>query len=74
MRVALVEWTDAIADGEWITREAIAKLKAEPTKSVGFLARNDSGVVVLVQTENARHMGDVLVIPRGMVKRVRFLK
>lgn len=73
-KMVVVTWLDAHAGGEWVVKADIAKMKPETTKSVGLLVRSDAEVVVIAQTENSEHIGDCLVIPRGMVRRVQVLK
>jgi hypothetical protein len=71
--MVLVTWLDADAHGQWTDPEEVAKMVPQRTKSVGFLARDDEHVVVIAQTENSKNLGDCLIIPRGMVRKIKVL-
>ena len=72
--VVLIDWIDAKQGGDWAVQDDVDKMKPEPSKSVGFLVRDDDEAVVVAQTQNTDHLGDCLIIPRGMVRRVTVLK
>lgn len=73
-KVVIVDWLDAKQGGDWAEQSDIDKMAPEPSKSVGFLVRDDDIAVVVAQTKNTGHLGDCLIIPRGMVRRVTVVK
>lgn len=80
LRLVEVEWYDTAAiGGSW---GSIAAQRRETNReallhcrSVGYLLRSDKSVVVLAQNWNSDgQCADLVVIPRGTIKRVRRLR
>jgi hypothetical protein len=76
-----VHWLDSSADGGWHTaEETLARARAMPCTSVGYLLHRDTTTVVLVQShspeegERLEQWADALTIPASTVKKVRALK
>ncbi len=74
-RFVEVEWDDAHSTAEWTERTKLPDV----TKCVsrGWLLRNDKEAVTLaatLQIQNGDDVGEIVSIPRGMVKKMRTLK
>ncbi len=70
-----VEWDDAHSTAEWTERKSLPSV----TKCVsrGWLLCDDDVEVTLaatLQVKNGDDVGEIVAIPRGMVKRMRTLK
>jgi len=70
-----VEWDDACARGGWLPMDKHIEQHALRTRSVGYRLRNDREAIVLLQSQNIHdEYSDAIVIPRGMVRKVRVLR
>jgi len=70
-----VEWHDAISTSEWTDRANMPHVTV--CISRGWVMANDKRKITLaatLQVENGDQVGEVLSIPRGMVKKIRQLK
>lgn len=73
---ALVEvlWLDASdIDVGWFGHEEIAKSHPAPSLSVGYLVHKDKECVKIVSLMNDTHVGNGIMIPMGMVKKINYL-
>lgn len=66
-KIALVTWTDAYFS-DTLPKE-INMLRT----TCGFLIQNNSRVVRIAQTLDERGPGDILSVPRGMVRTVKLV-
>jgi hypothetical protein len=86
LKLAEVIWLDAhvIGGGAWTAAEEVEKKSAIPAlcRSVGYVVHNNPAVVALAPTystdaatpDDVGEFGPTLSIPRGMVKKIRYLK
>jgi len=75
-----ITWCDATSRTEWHTLDEHRASPPMVVKSSGYLTRNDSRVVQIVQSWRAPEpnepqlVADSLTIPKGWVRRVRRLR
>ena len=75
MRTAIVEWDDAFASGtQWIDKGDTCLLKIIPSVAVGVILREDNNSISLIAGINELHYSQAITIPRGCIKRIRYLK
>lgn len=76
MTPVLVRWQDAHFAAEEITLEAAAKVRPEPTCSVGYPVEGDGCLLLFMSAfeDHPDRMAEYLAIPRGMVIEVRELR
>lgn len=70
-----VLWLDAtgVWAEDWGDASDIEKAMPARTVTVGYLVKNDADRIVVVAMCNDSHVGLGLVIPKGMVKQIRYL-
>jgi hypothetical protein len=70
-----VEWGDAHHAPGWLNpADEEAALKPLPTRSVGYLFKENDEVIVLVETQNDGQLGGPHTIPKGMITKITPLK
>lgn len=71
-----VLWDDAtsVSGEEWADISEAIKCKPAKTVSVGYMVADKDSHVTLVATVNSHHIGHGILIPRGMIKEIRFLQ
>jgi len=79
MRMVEVEWEDPSSckfKAAWVDREAASTMELLYCRSVGLLVKKDAKTVVLALNEAPENdeVGDVFVLPRSCVKKMRYLK
>lgn len=75
MTPVLVRWQDAHFAAEEITLTEAAKVRPEPTVSVGYPVEGDGCLLLFMSAfeDHPDRMAEYLAIPRGMVVEVREL-
>ena len=74
MKLVMVEWDDAYSDGGWLSYEK--ELNVSKCVTVGLLQFDEPNRVVVIQSRSnsTGNYSDRLAIPRGCIKRIRYLK
>ncbi len=66
-----VYWDDAWHSQADFTEAEAKKLKPHPTHSLGYLLKQDERVCVIAQSSDNEAYSELLVIPSGMIRRVK---
>ena len=75
MRLLLVEWTDASVSSDcWTPRDDYELTHTVPCVSCGILIRETEKDIVLCQSLNPACKLLEVTIPKGCIKRIRYLK
>jgi hypothetical protein len=73
-----IEWLDPCSPcpGWWPESKAAAELKPALCRSVGYLYENgdDENMVLVGSFTDSGDLSDPLVVPRSLVRRVKYLK
>jgi hypothetical protein len=70
MKIVKVTWEDSGTDNQvWVNKDDFAD-ELGLCESVGFLVKKTNKVVVIAQSTSDTQYGNVLVIPRKMVRKV----
>lgn len=75
VKPVIIEWQDAHFAAEEITLEEAAKVRPEPTVSVGYPVEADGCILLFMSAfkDHPDRMAEYLAIPSGMVVSVREL-
>lgn len=73
MKKVEVRWQDAWCSNEDYSLVDARKLKPHPTTSIGYLVKQDEKVCIIMQSKDKDSVSEPLVIPSGMVTRVKEL-
>ena len=68
-----VIWEDANQTASWLSEQDAATFDLAEAKSVGFFLNEDKKAIRISGSLSGKDR-DVLVIPRGWIKRIKFLK
>lgn len=71
MKKVEIHWDDAWHSQSDYTEVEARKLKPHPTKSLGYLLKESEKVCIIAQSKDGEAYSEILVIPSGMVKRVK---
>lgn len=70
-----VLWYDASDIGStWFDKSEMDRCKPAPSLAVGYLFHKDDECIKVVSLVNDTHGGNGVLIPKGMVKKVTYLK
>ena len=73
MKMVLVEWNDAFSDGGW--RSPVDDLPVSNCITIGLLMYDNPEKVTIVQSKSdSGSYTDRISIPRGCIKRIRYLR
>lgn len=75
MKIVIAEWDDAYSHGGWHERNREVDHVARCV-TVGILLYNDKEQVTISQntSNTSGNVGDTISIPKGCIKRIRYLK
>lgn len=71
--IIAVIWEDAVQIASWLSDKEASNKPLDEVKSVGFFLNEDKKTIRISGSLSGQER-DVLVIPRGWVKRIKFLK
>ncbi len=74
MKLALVEWADAYTTHGWRDDEEIEGLRTAYTVSCGILKLETKDSISLILNQGRGIYADGITIPKGCIKRIRYLK
>lgn len=75
MKLVMVEWKDAMsACAIWTERDNEDELKVLTVTAVGILYKETEDTISVILTINPLHYSQSITIPRGCIKRIRYLK
>ena len=71
-----VEWDDIVSDSAWLTEQKAANEPLAQCKSAGYFLNEIKGVLRLSSTIQYGKSTDrdIIVIPRGVIRKIRRLK
>ena len=75
MKLVIIEWEDAYSHGGWHAHNKDVDHVAQCV-AIGVLLYNDESQVTIAQSisNTSGNVADTMSIPRGCVKRIRYLK
>ena len=68
-----VIWEDAVQTPNWLSEKVASEFPLAEVRSVGFFLNQDKKAIRISSSLSEKER-DVLVIPNGWVKRIKFLK
>jgi hypothetical protein len=68
--LVIVYWDDACGGSEWTSYEDACEALPIAATSVGWIVRDDDICLNLISSYTSEQVGDALVIPRGMVRKI----
>ena len=75
MKVIYVEWVDSTSTAEWVDLEDVASdCILESCYTVGYLVEEHPDYIVVSSTYSSKNIIDPLSIPKGVIKKRRFIK
>ena len=74
MKMVMVEWDDSYTEYGWNQKEYYKEIRPTYPVSIGVLVVDNKECITLIQTlSNSQYTGSI-TIPRGCIKRIRYLK
>lgn len=73
MKLVLVEWDDALENAAWRHIDDETDIKVVPIVTVGVLLKETDKYLSLIQTRGTDIYTGSMTIPRGCIKRIRYL-
>lgn len=74
MKMALIEWDDAYEDSGWSHGEDESGLHVAAVVTCGFIKKETKEFVSVILTKGKGVYTGSMTIPRGCIKRIRYLK
>jgi len=74
MKLVLVEWEDAYTNHSWKDDGDIEGLHTAKTVSCGLLKHESDECISIILNQGRGVYSDSITIPRGCIKRIRYLK
>ncbi len=74
MKLVLVEWEDSFFTHGWRSKGEFDNLGVAPCVCVGVLVSQTNKSITLVLSLGEENYADSMTIPKGCVKRIRYLK
>ena len=73
--IVLIDWEDISGMSRWTDIEKVQGMKALACRSLGWLCAESETHVTIYATENdSKECLDTNTIPRGCIKRIRYLR
>lgn len=74
MKLVLVEWEDAYTNHGWREDGDDEGLHTASTTTCGFLKKETKGYITVILNQGRGVYSDSITIPKGCIKRLRYLK
>jgi len=74
MKIAIIEWNDSFFTHGWKPKDEFKSMGAAPCVSLGVIVNSNKDSVTLVLSLGRDDYADSMTIPRGCIKRIRYLR